>query len=73
MFSSYAPERVLWSLGAVLNAFAGAFHVLAKAVGCVATDPDSGQEGGDEKQNNDAFNECDHIYVSIAVAYLAID
>jgi hypothetical protein len=41
-------ERVPWSLGAVLNAFAGIFNVLAKAVGRVAADPDNSQECGDE-------------------------
>ena len=48
MFSSYPLERVPWSFGAVLNAIAGVFHVLAKAVGRVAADPDNSQEGGDE-------------------------
>jgi hypothetical protein len=32
-------------------------------VGSVATDPANNQEGGDEQQNNDAFNEDDHICI----------
>jgi hypothetical protein len=64
---------VPWLLGAVLNALASALNVLAKAVSRVAADPDHSQEGGDEQQNNDAFNVCDHICVEIAVAYLPID
>jgi hypothetical protein len=48
MFSSYPLERVPWSLGAVLNPFAGVLNVLAKAVGRVAADPDKTQEVVDE-------------------------
>jgi hypothetical protein len=48
MFSPYPLEREPWSLGAVLNAFAGVLNVLAKAVGRIAADPDNSQEGRDE-------------------------
>jgi hypothetical protein len=60
---------VPWSLSAVLNAFAGVFNVLAKAVSCVTPHADNRQEGGDEYQNNDAFNKCAHI----VFAYMPID
>ena len=56
MFPFYPLERVPWSLGAVLNAFASALHVLPKAVGGATAAPDNSQEGGDDEQNNDAFN-----------------
>jgi len=72
MLSSYPLERVRWLLGAVLNFFAGFLHVLAKAVGSVAPDPDNSQEGGDEQQNNDALNSGDHFCVSIAIIHLLI-
>jgi hypothetical protein len=45
---SCPPEGVPWSLGAVLNAFAGVLKVLAKTVGSVAADPGNNQEAGDE-------------------------
>jgi hypothetical protein len=48
MLSSYPLEREPWSLGAVLNAFAGVLNVLAKTVGSVTADPDNSQEGSDE-------------------------
>ena len=71
MFPSYPLERVPWSLGAVLNAFAGVLNVLAKAVGSVAADPDNSQESGDDQQNNDTFNECTHICF-ITIVYVLI-
>ena len=52
-----------------MNAFAGVLNVLAKAMGGVAAHSDNSQESGDAEQNNDPFNECDHICVLIALAY----
>ena len=48
MFRSCSIQRVPESLGSVLNALAGVFHILAKAVGSVTADPDQYEEGGDE-------------------------
>jgi hypothetical protein len=32
-------------------------------VGRIAADSDNNQGSGDHEQNNDAYNECDHICV----------
>src|SRR5512133_392721 len=71
--------QVLWpcqcvvrSLGAALNAFAGALNIFPKAVGSTASDSDNSQERGDSEQNNDTLNYCIHITL-ITVRPLLID
>ena len=47
---------------AVLNFVAGLFHILAKAMGRIASRAGDGQKCGDEQKNNDSFGYCDHIF-----------
>jgi hypothetical protein len=71
MFSSYTLERAPWLLSTVLNALAGVLNVLPKTVSGAAADPDDRQEGGDEYQNNDAFNGLIHNFILLLPRELA--
>lgn len=68
-FQRVGNSRAPGSLGTVLNALAGVFNVLAKAMGGVAGGADHRQEGRHKEQDNDSFDASVHMFIEIAFVY----